>query len=46
MNIEVKTVTYQGAWSGAWPDTPCLALADHLPGPRSARSRSPGCVIS
>ena len=32
MNIEVKIVTHQGAWSGAVPDTPGLALAHDLPG--------------
>ena len=44
MNIEVKSVSHQGAWSGAVPATPRLALAHDLPAPRA--HSLPGCVIS
>ena len=45
MNIEVKTVTYQGAWSGGSPVHALLSLAYDLAG-RGVPHSSPGWVSS
>ena len=44
MNIEVKIVTHQGAWSGALPDTPAGPRRRADPRPRA--HSLPGWVIS